>query len=91
MGVYGERAHGYAETARWIRNEEGRDHRERIVAVRSHRLSRFYLVCIQKLANWVEIKANEEFYRMHMVDVPRIKFSRNADIVSIGRLWMGTV
>jgi hypothetical protein len=29
---------------------------------------------IVPIANWVEIKACEKFYRRHMVDIPRIKF-----------------
>jgi hypothetical protein len=33
-----------------------------------------YIVSVQKLANWVEIKAFEKFYRRHISDIPRIKF-----------------
>jgi hypothetical protein len=40
----------------------------------------FLVVPIQKSANLVEIKAREKFNRRHMVDIPRIHFSRNADI-----------
>jgi hypothetical protein len=34
-----------------------------------------------------EIKAREKSNRRHMVDIPRIKFSRNADIGQIGHFW----